>query len=77
MLHFVKGLKGILPIVLATTPVLAMAQKDATLFRLLAASQTGITFNNQLSENDTLNILNQANIYNGGGVGLEILTTMG
>ena len=70
MLHFVKGLKGILPILLTVTPVLATAQKDTTLFRLLPASQTGITFNNQLSENDTLNILNQANIYNGGGVGI-------
>ena len=46
------------------------AQQDATLFKLLPASKTGIAFNNQLFENDTLNILNQANIYNGGGVGM-------
>lgn len=40
------------------------------LFKLLPATQTGIDFKNQLFENDTLNILNQANIYNGGGVGV-------
>lgn len=41
-----------------------------TLFRLLPASHTGIGFNNTISESDSLNILNQANIYNGGGVGI-------
>ncbi|HEY9363467.1 MAG TPA: CRTAC1 family protein, partial [Chitinophagaceae bacterium] len=37
---------------------------------MLPASQTGIDFKNQITENDSLNILNQANIYNGGGVGI-------
>ncbi len=46
------------------------SQQSKTLFRLLPASQTGINFKNQLFENDSLNILNQANIYNGGGVGI-------
>lgn len=46
------------------------AQQINPLFKLLPASQTGIDFKNQLFENDTLNILNQANIYNGGGVGI-------
>jgi hypothetical protein len=46
------------------------AQNNQPLFKLLPSSQTGINFNNQLFENDTLNILNQANIYNGGGVGI-------
>lgn len=45
-------------------------QKNTTLFKLLPGSQTGIDFKNQLSESDSLNILNQANIYNGGGVGI-------
>ena len=45
-------------------------KSDSPLFKLLPATQTGITFKNQLFENDTLNILNQANIYNGGGVGI-------
>jgi hypothetical protein len=46
------------------------AQQGGALFKLLPATQTGIDFRNELSENDTLNILNQANIYNGGGVGI-------
>ena len=46
------------------------AQNSTPLFRSLSADHTGILFNNKLEENDTLNILNQANIYNGGGVGI-------
>lgn len=44
--------------------------QGVTLFTLLPPSRTGIRFQNNLTENDTLNILNQANIYNGGGVGI-------
>ena len=46
------------------------AQGKAPLFRLLPSSYTGISFSNTLEENDSTNILNQANIYNGGGVGV-------
>lgn len=46
------------------------AQTAAPLFKLLPSTQTGVAFANTLSENDTVNILNQANIYNGGGVGI-------
>src|SRR6186997_3621982 len=45
-------------------------QKNPPLFKLLPASQTGITFKNSIFENDKLNILNEAYIYNGGGVGI-------
>ena len=49
----------------------AIAQSDnSTLFALRSPSQTGIDFKNQIFESDTINILNQANIYNGGGVGI-------
>ncbi len=41
-----------------------------TLFKLLPSSETGITFKNTITESDSFNILNQANIYNGGGVGI-------
>jgi enediyne biosynthesis protein E4 len=41
-----------------------------TLFKLRTASETGINFTNTITENDTINILNQANIYNGGGIGI-------
>jgi hypothetical protein len=45
-------------------------QKEDTLFQLLPPSETGIDFENQIFESDSLNILNQANLYNGGGVGI-------
>ncbi|RYG02384.1 MAG: VCBS repeat-containing protein, partial [Chitinophagaceae bacterium] len=44
--------------------------KDTPLFRLIPPNSSGIHFANTLRENDTLNILNHANIYNGGGVGI-------
>ncbi|HVK97627.1 MAG TPA: VCBS repeat-containing protein, partial [Flavisolibacter sp.] len=53
-----------------TVVLLSKAQLAAPLFNLLPSSYTGISFANHLTENDTLNILNQANIYNGGGVGI-------
>ncbi|MBD0353546.1 MAG: VCBS repeat-containing protein, partial [Flavisolibacter sp.] len=46
------------------------SQKTPTLFRLLPSTQTGVAFKNTITENDKLNILNEAYIYNGGGVGI-------
>ena len=60
----------VLPMLMTLCVPNIYAQNGSTLFKLLPASQTGIDFKNQLFENDTLNILNQANIYNGGGVGI-------
>ncbi len=45
-------------------------QKNDALFELLAADFTGIEFNNQLTESDSLNILTYEYFYNGGGVGI-------
>src|SRR5688572_20138135 len=50
--------------------LLGRAQNNPPLFKLLPSGYTGISFNNTLHENDALNILNQANIYNGGGAGI-------
>lgn len=44
-------------------------EKD-TLFQLLPASTTGIDFKNTVTDNDTLNIFNYHNFYNGGGVAI-------
>ncbi|CAA9315952.1 MAG: FIG01019539: hypothetical protein [uncultured Cytophagales bacterium] len=41
-----------------------------TLFALLPADHTGIRFANTIRESDTLNILTEEYIYNGGGVGV-------
>ncbi|HXO75679.1 MAG TPA: VCBS repeat-containing protein, partial [Puia sp.] len=57
-------------LLLALTVNVYNGSGQSTLFRLLPPSRTGISFKNQLSESDSLNILNYANIYNGGGVGI-------
>lgn len=42
----------------------------STLFQQIPSSQTGITFNNQIIEDDSVNVLEFENVYNGGGVGV-------
>lgn len=64
------NLQQLLTALVLVTVLTVSAQQNRKLFKLLSSSQTGIDFNNQLFESDTLNILNQANIYNGGGVGI-------
>ncbi|MES2797339.1 MAG: FG-GAP-like repeat-containing protein [Bacteroidota bacterium] len=44
-------------------------KNDPNLFKSLPAEDTGITFSNRITENDTMNILDFEYIYNGGGVG--------
>ncbi|SIS41533.1 Repeat domain-containing protein [Zobellia uliginosa] len=46
----------------------ACDDKQGSLFQLLPASETGITFENTLTETDDLNILDYLYFYNGGGV---------
>jgi len=45
-------------------------KKKQTLFTLLSPQRTGIYFSNTIHENDSVNILDLENIYNGGGVGI-------
>ena len=40
------------------------------LFEKISSSHSGITFNNSIIENDSINPLDVVNIYNGGGVGI-------
>ncbi|MEO6869014.1 MAG: VCBS repeat-containing protein, partial [Ginsengibacter sp.] len=40
------------------------------LFKKVSGDQSGIHFNNQITENDSINPLDVTNIYNGGGVGI-------
>ena len=44
--------------------------KEPPLFQLLSYSKTGIDFKNQLSENDSFNIIQYLYFYNGGGVSI-------
>ncbi len=49
---------------------LAACQSKHTLFEKISSSHSGITFNNHIVENDSINSLNVVNTYNGGGVGI-------
>src|SRR5664279_3297244 len=41
-----------------------------TLFEEISSSHSGITFNNKITENDSINPMDVVNIYNGGGIGI-------
>src|ERR1700749_5070029 len=44
--------------------------KRKTVFQAIPSDHSGIHFNNQIVENDSINPLDMINIYNGGGVGI-------
>lgn len=50
--------------------LVACQSKKQTVFEEVTSSHSGITFNNQIIENDSINPLSVVNIYNGGGVGI-------
>src|SRR5215469_1054751 len=41
-----------------------------TQFEMIDSAHSGVHFNNTIVENDSINPLDQTNIYNGGGVGI-------
>jgi hypothetical protein len=65
-----KPLRHSFAILLTTLIFSGCKNEPTTLFRLLPSDETGITFMNQILENDTFNILTHEYIYNGGGVGV-------
>ena len=58
-----------LPLLLLFSTTLFSCKKH-TLFEQISSSHSGIHFNNQIIENDSINPLDVTNIYNGGGVGV-------
>ncbi len=44
--------------------------KKPTMFQEVKSEHTGVHFNNIIADNDTMNVLDIENIYNGGGVGI-------
>lgn len=48
----------------------AASCKQETLFSLVPSSQTGISFENNIIESDSINPLDVENMYNGGGIGI-------
>src|SRR5689334_8040130 len=49
---------------------LLACNKKPTLFENISSSHSGISFNNKIVENDSINAIDVVNIYNGGGVGI-------
>ena len=62
--------RWLMPFAFLIFNVLLSRGQRSPLFKLLPGVQTGVTFKNGITENDQLNILNEAYIYNGGGVGI-------
>jgi ASPIC and UnbV/FG-GAP-like repeat len=56
--------------ILTVLVCLVSCNKKHTLFQPVVSSQSGIHFNNEIVENDSINPLNLVNMYNGGGVGI-------
>ncbi|MEO5892159.1 MAG: VCBS repeat-containing protein [Ferruginibacter sp.] len=55
-------------VILCLVAGLAACNNHHTLFEKMTPSQTGITFNNQVAENDSINPIDLEFLYNGGGV---------
>ncbi len=50
--------------------LLVFSCKKKTRFEQVSSAHSGVTFNNLIVENDTINPLDKLNIYNGGGIGV-------
>ena len=61
-----KGILGVLALIIFA----ACGEREGELFRNPQASETGITFENTLTETEDLNILDYLYFYNGGGVAI-------
>ncbi|MFN4284930.1 MAG: FG-GAP-like repeat-containing protein [Lacibacter sp.] len=59
-----------LRLLLAAVLLKACTTQTPALFEQIPASKSGITFNNQIVENEMLNMINYQYLYNGGGVGI-------
>lgn len=57
-------------VILAIVAVACKPGKRDTLFSLVPADQSHISFDNRITENDTINPFDMTNMYNGAGVGI-------
>ncbi len=67
---FSKNILLLVGIALVFINSFSSCKSRETLFTELAAKYSGITFTNRITENDSINILDNEYIYNGGGVGI-------
>lgn len=64
-----RTLSFLLPLI-SSAIGLVSCQQNNTLFTLLPAEKTGVTFSNRIIDNDSINIIDFEYIYNGGGVSI-------
>ncbi|HLO58964.1 MAG TPA: VCBS repeat-containing protein [Bacteroidales bacterium] len=64
-------------IALAVLALLAISCSKSPRFQLLTAKQTGIDFNNRITESDSFHVMTYEYIYNGAGVGIGDLNNDG
>src|SRR5262245_49821748 len=57
-------------IVITLFAVACQSRKTTSLFELVPAAQSQVTFGNRITENDTINPFDMTNMYNGAGVGI-------
>jgi enediyne biosynthesis protein E4 len=67
MIKWVNGLTGIIAVLCLFTGCRQQLKKQ---FTLIPPSQSGIHFSNRITENDSVNILDNEYVYNGGGVAI-------
>ena len=63
-------MKKYLPVLILMTALIGCKNENAPLFNNISADYSGIDFTNTIIDNDTFNVLDVENIYNGGGVGI-------
>jgi enediyne biosynthesis protein E4 len=68
---YASGIKVILLLLILPAASLFSCVKKKALFTELPAAHTGITFSNRITENDSINILENEYVYNGGGVAIS------
>lgn len=64
------GLPCVLNLFILFSVIGCDSQKEPEMFTLLPSAETGVTFQNTLTESDTFNVLSFEYIYNGAGVGV-------
>jgi len=63
-------MKSLPSLLIVLSLALTACNQKKTVFEKISSSHSGISFNNRIVENDSINPLDVVNIYNGGGIGI-------
>ena len=70
LMHILSRIVGPMILVICLVTVSCKKKNDQAAFELLSKSETGIDFENSISDTEDINIFNYRNFYNGGGVAI-------